>query len=246
MEPEVYAIMNQWEGTFWWHVGMQRIIASQLKKYAPATADNVILDAGCGTGGMFNLLAKYGKVYGVDQSPLAIKYAKEKNIAVALTVASVASLPYGDNTFDIVICFDVLYHALAGSDTHALQEFQRVLRPGGVLIIREPAYNWLRGHHDKLVWTRSRYSKQELVSKLEAAGFAVKKASYINFFLFPLALVKRLSERWYPQKDIVNSTFRTNPIMNMLFKQALFFEALLIRYVNFPFGLSVLCVARKK
>ncbi len=57
METKVYDFMNQREGTFWWHVGMQKIIDSQLQKYAPKEKDNVILEAGWGTGGVLNLLA---------------------------------------------------------------------------------------------------------------------------------------------------------------------------------------------
>lgn len=246
MEPEVYAIMNQREGSFWWHIGMQRTIASQLKKYASRAEGNIILDAGCGTGGMFNLLSAYGSVYGIDQSSLAVQYAKAKNIAVAIKEASITNIPFSNNTFDIVICLDVLYHTLAGNDRRAMQEFERVLKPGGIIIVREPAYNWLRGHHDRLVWTKNRYNKKDLVSKLEQAGFAVNKATYLVFFLFPLALIGRLAESLYQPKNIANKTFRSNPLINSLLKQFLFLEAKLLAWFNFPFGLSVMCIARKK
>ncbi len=246
MEPEVYAVMRQREDAFWWHVGMQKIIDSQLKKYAPAVKDNVILDAGCGTGGMFNTLSKYGNVYGSDQSPAAVEFAKEKNIAAEIATGSITELPFANNTFDMVVCLDVLYHAMVGSDNRALREFWRVLRPGGILIIREPAYNWLRGHHDQLVWAKRRYSKKELASKLTEVGFSLIKASYINFWLFPLALVKRLSENLYKPKNIISTTFRSQPIVNYVFKQFLFLEAKLINHLNFPWGLSVMCVARRK
>ena len=247
METKVYDFMNQREGTFWWHVGMQKIIDSQLQKYAPKEKDNVILDAGCGTGGVFNLLAKYGSVYGVNQSEEAVMYAKSKNIAQEVRLSSINSLPFNDNSFDIVTCLDVLFHAKVGNDNNdAMNEFYRVLRPKGLLIVREPAYNWLRGHQDKVIWTNRRYNKNELVSKLSQAGFEAKKTSYLNFFLLPIAVLKRFSENLYTSQNTIEHIFHTNWLLNFIFKQILFLEAKLILHLSFPFGLSIMCVGNKK
>jgi SAM-dependent methyltransferase len=246
METKVYALMNQRESTFWWHVGMQKIIDAQLQKYAPKKKDSRILDAGCGTGGVFNLLAKYGRVYGVDQSIEAVGFAKSKHIAQEVLLSSISDLPYHDNSFDIIVCLDVLYHARSGHEhLDPVSEFYRVLRPEGTLITREPAYNWLRGHQDKIVWTKRRYKKYELVSKLSKTGFEIKKASYVNSFLLPLAVLKRFSETFYTPPNMIEHTFHTNGFLNFIFKQILYLEAKLIAHMNFPFGLSILCVGKK-
>ena len=147
--------------------------------------------------------------------------------------------------FDAVFCLDVLYHQHAGNDTQALREFHRVMKKGGILIIREPAYNFLRGHHDRLVWTRKRYTKKELIAKLQQAGFEIQKASYINFFLFPLAAAKRLLERVYAPRNVLDKTFHSHKIVNAFFEKVLFLEAILISHLRFPYGLSVICVAKK-
>jgi SAM-dependent methyltransferase len=246
MDTVAYTLMNEREKTFWWYVGMLKIIDSQLKKFVSQKKDNIILDAGCGTGAMFKVLQKYGSVHGIDQSKEAVAFAKAKNIAQEVRLGSISSLPYQEKSFDVVVCLDVLYHEKAGNDDDALREFYRVLRPGGTLIVREPAYNWLRGHQDAVVWTKKRYNKKELVSKIAHTGFGIEKKSYVNFFLLPLAVIKRFTEGFYKQKNITNETFRTNWLLNFVFRQVLFLEDKLLPYIGFPFGLSIMCVARKK
>ena len=88
----------------------------------------------------------------------------------------------------------MLYHLNVGDDSAALEEIHRVLRPGGVALIRLPAFDWIRGAHDEVVHTRHRYTRDELSAKLEDAGFRLEHATYANFLLFPLAPAKRYLE----------------------------------------------------
>jgi ubiquinone/menaquinone biosynthesis C-methylase UbiE len=245
MEREVYKKMYDHEDDFWWHKGMRSITDSMLSKYLPNKKENIILDAGCGTGSMFAVLSKYGMIWGVDKSKDALLYAAKRGMAKELRQNSVEKLSFADNTFDLVVCSDVLYHQWVEDENAAIKELYRVLKPGGTFFIREAAYNWLRSQHDSLVWTRHRFNRKELVSKLEEANFKVKKSSYVNFFLFPLALLKRLSEKIIPEKDPLQHTFFANKLTNYIFKLFLYCEAWLIKYIRSPFGLSIICVAKK-
>lgn len=245
METEIYEKMYVNEDKFWWHLGMREIITSLLDKYLSKKKNLKILDVGCGTGGLFRALSRYGKVYGIDKSEQAVSYARARNIAQEIKQGDVSELPWPDGTFDLAGCFDVLYHQWIKNDVAVLKEIYRVLVPGGVLIIREGAYNWLRSQHDQLVWTNHRFTKNELADKLRQAGFKVKKSSYANFFLFPLALVKRLLEKIAPEKDPLKNIFSYNPLINAVLTVFLYIEARMIKYLNFPFGLSIICVAKK-
>lgn len=244
MESGIYQAMYANEDRFWWHAGMGRIINSLLGKYLDKK-ENKILDVGCGTGGMFKILSNYGRVWGVDKSNEALSYARCRRRAEQIIQAEADNLPFSDRFFDVITCFDVLYHQWIKDDAAVLQELYRVLKPGGILIIREAAYNWLRGQHDALVWTKHRFVKKELEAKLSKAGFMVKKSSYVNFFLFPLALLKRLSEKNIPEKDLLKHIFSANKLTGIIFKMFLYGEALLIKYIKFPYGLSIVCVAKK-
>jgi SAM-dependent methyltransferase len=95
------------------------------------------LDAGCGTGGTFAQLAPFGKLYGADRHPLALRYAGTENHR-CLVRADVGGLPFAANSFSVLTSFDVLYHCDVTDDWTALREFARVLRPGGWLLLRYP------------------------------------------------------------------------------------------------------------
>lgn len=241
----MYKEMHKEEGGFWWHDGMRKINTTLLDFYLKNRQDNNILDAGCGTGGMLETLSHYGSVSGVDVFDDAIVYAKRKNIA-QITKADVGSLPFNNAYFDLVTCFDVLYHGSVKSDTRAIEEFNRVLKSGGILLVREPAFDWLRGNIDKVMWTRHRYNKNELVKKLESHGFVVLRAFYANFFLFPLVILFRLFEKLFSKKASTEGLFAGNFLLDIIFRQFLYLEAWLLKYVNFPYGSSVICLAMKK
>lgn len=246
MESEVYAKMFEREDSFWWHKGIRKITDALLAGYLPKKDGNKILDVGCGTGGMFGILKKYGEVTGIDQSPEAVVYAQKRALAAAVERGSAEHLPYDDGIFDVVVCFDVLYHKWVKDDLAVLGEINRVLKPGGTLVIREASYNWLRSQHDELVWTQHRFTRNELKGKLAKAGFFIRKCSYVNFFLFPLALAKRIIEKAVKEKNPLENMFKANAAMNIFFSFFLYLESVLIQFLNFPFGLSVICVAKKK
>ncbi len=245
METEIYGKMYANEDKFWWYLGMRKIIVSLLDKHLSRKNNLKILDVGCGTGGMFSTLSRYGQVYGIDKSERALGYARTRNIAQEIKQGEADKLPWPDDAFDLVGCFDVLYHQWIEDDAKVLKEIYRVLVPGGMIIVREASYNWLRSQHDQLVLTNHRFTRNELVNKLQQAGFKVKKSSYANFFLFPLALVKRLLEKIAPEKDPMKNIFSHNSLANAVLTVFLYIEAEMIKYLNFPFGLSVICVAKK-
>jgi len=244
MEDEVYQKMYENEDTFWWNIGIRKVAAALLNKYISRKSENKILDVGCGTGSMFSLLRNYGSVWGIDASSTAVSYARRRGIANAVSQAFAEKMPFPNNYFDIVVCFDVLYHQWIGDEGAVVREMKRVLKPGGILILKEPAYDWLRSQHDKIFWTKRRFSKKKLVRVLRNAGFVILKSSYVSFLLFPLAFVKRFSERIWPEKHPFENLFASSKLMDNL-KFCLYAESAVIKYVNFPFGLSVMCVAKK-
>lgn len=242
MKKTEYLNIYKLEEKHWWYLGMKKISWNFLKQYLPGKKLK-ILDAGCGTGGMMKEMKSLGDVWGIDLSPYAIKYCREKDLS-QVKLASVEEIPFDDNCFDLVTSFDVLYHQRVKSDTKAFSEFYRVLKPNGLLLLRVPAYNWLWGKHDLIVATRHRYARNELSKKLQKAGFKIKRATYANTILFPWVLFKRTLEKILSDKES-SDVQDTQPIINNFLKQILIFESKILSKFDLPFGLSLYVLAQK-
>jgi hypothetical protein len=131
------------------------------------------------------------------------------------------------------------------SDVLALLEFSRVLASGGSLLLRLPAYDWLRGQHDQVVHTRRRYTLRQVKQLLSSSGFRIRTASYANMVLFLPGLVKRLSERIFPADHIISDLELPVGRLSGLLRFILSSEAGLISSPGLPFGLSVIALGQK-
>ena len=150
--------------------------------------------------------------------------------------------------FTMLVSLDVLYHSGVRDDDEALEEFHRVLKPGGVLILNLPAFERFRGTHDAAVHTQRRYRARDIRRKLEKAGFDIELITYRNTLLLPAAMAVRLMRRDGTRHggDVRSDLVPLPEWVNSLFYLILMFEnRLLLKGVTFPLGLSVFCVAKK-
>jgi SAM-dependent methyltransferase len=246
MEKVEYATMYKVEDDHWWYRGMSEISRAILLHWLPGSSNLRILDAGCGTGGNIrNFLPLFGTPTGMDLSLNVLNYCRLRMID-SLACASVGEIPFDAGRFDLVTSFDVLYSASVPDVELALQETARVLVPGGHLLVRVPAYNWLRGSHDIAVHTARRFTASELTCHLRNAGFKVLHHTYANTILFPFALIKRLGERIFPVKDRSSDLTIQFGWLNQFLIIILSLEASLAARFSLPFGLSVFALAQKK
>jgi SAM-dependent methyltransferase len=244
MEPSEYQMMYEVEDRHWWYVGMRSLTMQLLHRVYNDLPDLTILDAGCGTGAALTYLSSLGTVTGLDFSPLALTFCRRRGLG-HLNRGTVTQLPFQDASFDLVTSFDVLYHKAVGEYQNALVEFHRVLKPHGRLLLRLPAYNWLRGHHDEIIHTEHRFTAGELRRALGKAGFFNEKITYANSLLLPVAAGKRLLDRFLSVDHTLSDVRPNPPWQDNLLAGVLGLEARWLTHFNLPFGLSVISLSRK-
>jgi SAM-dependent methyltransferase len=130
-------------------------------------------------------------------------------------------------------------------DRRAVREFFEVLRPGGLLVLNLPAYEFMRSAHDQAVHTRHRYLKREVEDLFSDSGFSIIKVSYWNALLFPLVLLVRLL-RAFRAHEKSASDIRVLPLpLNAILHMLLRIENWWLRHATLPLGSSVFGIAQK-
>ena len=243
MKKIAYRQMYENEITHFWYITTRNLMIDFLKK--SLREDAKILDAGCGTGGTMIYLEKVGfkNIVGVDESLEALKYCRKRNLK-NIKLASVNKLPFKDESFDAVICLDVLYHKGVQSKK-ALSEFKRVLKPKGLVYLQEPAYNWLKSKHDKAIETENRFTKTSLFNLIKLTDLKVLKISYFNTLLLLPIFLKRLKDKFHPSKSKSSDVYRLPKIINQTVLLIMMLESKLVKNFYLPWGLSIICIAKK-
>jgi SAM-dependent methyltransferase len=160
-------------------------------------------------------------------------------------VASTDTIPFKDGTFDLVTSFDVICQLEAPGDQAALNELARVMKPGGTLLVRTPAFQALYGSHDRTLHTKHRYTTGEMAAKMRAAGLEVLDTTYANTILFPVALARRLFNKLRGKPPGESDVRGVPEPLNKALTAVLSTEAKIIERTRLPFGLSVIALARK-
>jgi ubiquinone/menaquinone biosynthesis C-methylase UbiE len=246
MSPEENDIMRSVEDHYWWYQALRPHVAAAIQ---PAAPDFTLLDAGCGTGGMLNVLRQefpLASLTGVDQSTHALELTAARETGAKLIPASVQELPFPENAFDFILSLDVL-SSIGLDDSLAVHEAHRVLRPGGRLILNVAALEFLKGAHDRAVGADRRYARRQLRALLEGAHFNVERLSYWNATLAPpIMLIRWLSRVRSRQNKAPRSDFRAvPPFLNSVLKRVAALELSASSHVSLPFGTSLFAIARK-
>jgi SAM-dependent methyltransferase len=241
MEKTIYHKMAASEDIHWWFIG-RRFIVEQVIKELCLPKNSEVLEVGCGTGGNFALLSRFGKVYGVELDDTAREYARKRGIGTILAGSLPDEIPFTGQQFDLIVMTDVLEHV--DEDQIALERLYPRLKSGGYILITVPAFPALWSRHDDLHHHKRRYIKERLCTILINSGYTIMKTSYINCIMFPAIAGIRLMQKFLGRAD-ADDLKMPSPFINRLLAGLFAGEGYLLKFVSLPFGLSLLCVGRK-
>jgi len=228
------------EDHHWWFRGRWAVIEALLAR-TDLPREPRILDAGCGTGGNLTRYARMGVASGVDPSPEAVSFCRERGFD-SVQQAGLESLPFEDDSFDLIAATDVIEHIAA--EDQALNELRRVASPNGVLLLTVPAYMWMWTAEDENLHHKRRYTRPRLRMAVERAGWTPRIATYFNSILLPpIALARILPQRSGNGKAA--DVDRTPAALDGPLSLPMRLEARLIRAgATLPAGVSVGIVCR--
>ncbi len=236
-----YDIEEKVENFHWWFFTRRKLLRFLLSSIPPPEG-SVRIDLGCGVGSNLKVLETFANhVVGLDRSIYALSFVHKK-VKIPLINGDINHLPLKPKSVGLIVAMDVLEHL--EDDENALSEFCRALRKEGVLILTVPAFQFLRGVQDVVTGHKRRYSRKEITNKLRRAGFNILKSSYFNFFLFfPILIARRMI---YLLGVKIESENEVNfPLINFFLKAIFSLEVYALKYLSFPFGVSILCIAKK-
>jgi SAM-dependent methyltransferase len=175
-QPEAYSGVENLE-VMQEAVNYNRYLLDTVRKYAPAQGR--VLDFGAGSGQFATPLSALGMdITALEPDALLQQRLAEKGIRAVAATEQLA-----DSSFDYIYTLNVLEHI--ADDVGALRQLHAKLRAKGRLLIYVPAFQVLYTSMDAKVGHVRRYTRQMLVARVTAAGFAVERVAYadsIGFF----------------------------------------------------------------
>jgi SAM-dependent methyltransferase len=220
------------------------LLTHLIERHRPKIERLESIEVGAGAGQNLPALARFGSVDAIEVNPLGRDAIRSRNIARDVFAEPV---PFAlDRRYDVACALDVVEHL--EDDVGALQWMAGLLRPGGLLVVTVPAYQWLFSDHDRALQHYRRYTRARLLEVLPKELEPVT-AGYFTHFAFPLALAARtawsLRRRLHPGAPAKQSSPRGGIAAAMLGGLHAAELGLIARGYRPPFGLSVYLVARR-
>jgi SAM-dependent methyltransferase len=241
METDLFHSMAEAEERHWWFAGRRAIVENAIKSlHLPHDAE--IFEAGCGTGGNLEMLARHGRLYAGELDDVARNYAIQRKVCVIERCCLPDEIPFGEKQFDLIVLTDVLEHV--PDDSGSLRALYQRLKPGGSLLLTVPAFPFLWSHHDEIHHHKRRYVRASLSRIVSDARFAIQFVSYYNTLLFPIVAGVRLGGklRGNDKTDVSVPREPINQLLYGLFSS----EKNVIGSLSLPFGVSLILLAHRQ
>ncbi|MEX2044459.1 MAG: class I SAM-dependent methyltransferase [Opitutus sp.] len=245
MEPREYANLESIEERHWYYAGKREIVRHWLARVAPPQQHHTLLDCGAGTGFFAREMEAQCHILVLDDHEEALRILHTRFQPGQILSLAGDRVPLPDGSLDFVTALDVLEHV--PDDAGLIREFHRLLKPGGVAVITVPAGVALWSDWDVALHHHRRYTRSQLRALFPAEAWEVVHANYTNVIVYPAVWCVRKWRGW--RRGASGKLARTEdgipPRWLNSFLRALFVGFARSR-IPFPFGVSLLLVARRR
>ena len=242
MDLDAVEAMARVEREHWWFRAKRDLVRAELKR---RRAEGTVIDVGAGTGGLLQQLRADDRgAVGAELDPDALRLARESLPSAALVRSVAEALPFATSSAGAVTSLDVLEHL--DDDVAGLRELARVAGPYGLVLVAVPAYQWAWSEHDVRLGHHRRYTRQQLVTAAEAAGIDVLRCTHFHAWLTPVAVLVRRTPVGRLLRGSAEEASFVHPTVNGMLRAVGRIERILARWIDLPFGLSILLVGRQR
>ncbi len=240
-DPDAFDRLVELEHGSFWFRSRNRLLVWALERYFPTARS--FLEVGCGTGYVLEGVHRelpHLRVVGGELHSRGLEHASRRIPGVQLLQLDARRIPF-DGEFDVVGAFDVLEHI--EDDEGVLAGLRGATRPGGGILLTVPQHPWLWSASDDYGEHKRRYRRSELVEKVTAAGFEVRRVtSFVALLLPAMAIVRLWARVRRPDPFAELTATRADPALERI----LTLERSLIEHGrDLPFGGSLLLVATR-
>ena len=232
------------EDTSFWFRARTRLIVWAVRSYFASSRR--MLEVGTGTGCVLaGMAAAFPGLELCASEPFreGLAFARQRVAGATFVQMDAKCIPFTEE-FDLVGAFDVLEHI--DEDERVLAEIHRALVPAGGMLLTVPQHAFLWSRQDELAGHRRRYSARELRTKVERAGFNVRRMTSFVSLLLPALVASRLWKGRRGARFDALDELRVGPALNAAMEFVMDCERALIRGgVSLPAGGSLLLIAEK-
>jgi SAM-dependent methyltransferase len=244
MKKQEYSTMYHYEEKYWWYVGLHEFIKHFIIKFSKNDFSKKILDAGCGTGRMLQILKNFENSEGFDISEDAINFAKKRDLKNIKVQDLNTWIPINNN-YDFIISADVIC-CKGIDDIEICKKFYSALKKQGKLILNLPALDILSRNHDIAVFIAKRYKRKLFENELKTIGFNIINSTYRLPMLYFLILFLKIFEKKQSENEVISDLKPIPKIINKLFLINNRIENFFLKFgLKFPFGSSLFIIAEK-
>ena len=244
MDAAEYTNLTAVEEKHWYYAGKRELVRRWLTRVGPPKPSDVLLDCGAGTGRFAAEMEAVCRVLVLDDHEESLRLLRERFKPEQVIALTGGEVPLPDCSVDIVTALDVLEHV--EHDAAAVKGFHRLLKPGGIALVTVPAGMALWSDWDVSLHHYRRYSRRELQAIFPDEQWEIVYLNYTNVLAYPLVWLLRRLRKQRPAGETQNRTEDKLPAewLNRLLKRI--FVGMAFWRIPFPFGLSLVLVARRR